>query len=366
MENNERYDGWDISPPEAKARGEPKSRGDPARVLDDLDVFRWEPVLPQTAAEKTRQEPPRARGEPEVSPSLSAPARGESGFTLSEPAPPPSQPGEARGGPEVSLWEDYERSRRSGRRRAEPVKEREPGKKREPVKKQDPARSRGGPAKAREAPEAEKEEPARAPGRPDKGGKPVRPGDPAPPDAPPPGGEKPADGGDGPTPSRRGLGPTGYFLLRLGIVAVLAVVVFTLVLGVRIQNGMSMYPHIKDGDLLILYKLENYKAGDVVLYRDPDTGEKRLARVKARGENEIDITDAGELLVNGTPVETERFYPTMRVDEGGIQYPYHVSASGYFLLNDYRVSGHDSRLFGELQKGDLLGKVVYVFRRRGI
>ena len=169
-----------------------------------------------------------------------------------------------------------------------------------------------------------------------------------------------------PVKRRKGLGTLAYFLLKLFIVLVLGALTFTFVLGVHIQNGMSMYPHIKDGDLLITYKLDSYAAGDVVLYRDPDTGERRISRIKVKGDNEIDITDSGELLVNGAVVETDHYYSTMRVSEGGIEYPYQVSGDGIFLLNDYRNSARDSRLFGQFLEEDLLGKVVYVFRRRGI
>jgi signal peptidase I len=37
----------------------------------------------------------------------------------------------------------------------------------------------------------------------------------------------------------------------------------------------------------------------------------------------------------------------------------------YFLLDDYRISGKDSRVFGAIKKDDLLGKVAYILRRRG-
>ena len=43
-----------------------------------------------------------------------------------------------------------------------------------------------------------------------------------------------------------------------------------------------------------------------------------------------------------------------------------MRGTGIFLLDDYRTIGVDSRTFGEVRQSDLLGKVVYVFRRRGI
>lgn len=49
-----------------------------------------------------------------------------------------------------------------------------------------------------------------------------------------------------------------------------------------------------------------------------------------------------------------------------MSFPYKMGTTGYFLLDDQRENGSDSRAFGELTEDDLLGKVVYVLRRRGI
>ena len=49
-----------------------------------------------------------------------------------------------------------------------------------------------------------------------------------------------------------------------------------------------------------------------------------------------------------------------------VSFPYKMGTTGYFLLDDQRENGSDSRAFGELTEDDLLGKVVYVLRRRGI
>jgi len=43
-----------------------------------------------------------------------------------------------------------------------------------------------------------------------------------------------------------------------------------------------------------------------------------------------------------------------------------VPENAFFLLDDYREIGVDSRAFGPVPADALLGKVVYVLRRRGI
>ena len=53
-------------------------------------------------------------------------------------------------------------------------------------------------------------------------------------------------------------------MIKLSVVAVILIVVFTFVLGVHIHHGNRMYPFIMDGDLLITYKLDPYRVGDAV------------------------------------------------------------------------------------------------------
>ena len=161
-------------------------------------------------------------------------------------------------------------------------------------------------------------------------------------------------------------GPLVQMLIKIALLAVLAVIMLTFVLGIHVQQGNSMYPFLMDGDLLITYKLDPYRVGDAVAYRDPETGETAISRIVAIGENTIQVSDYGELLVNGTAPEEKVFYPTVPLEGSSVEYPYTMRKGGYFVLDDYRTEGHDSRQFGQLLKEELLGKVVYVFRRRGI
>lgn len=160
--------------------------------------------------------------------------------------------------------------------------------------------------------------------------------------------------------------PLGWFLIKLALLAAILAVMFLFVMGLHIQHGNRMYPFIMDGDLVVTYKLEPCRVGDVVAYRNPDNGEVALSRVVAIGENSIQITDYGELLVNGVSPGEKVFYPTKPLEGSPLEYPYAMRRGGYFVLDDFRTEGSDSRLFGQLQESDLLGKVVYVFRRRGI
>jgi len=169
-----------------------------------------------------------------------------------------------------------------------------------------------------------------------------------------------------PRKAKKRSGPLLRFLIKLALIAAIFICVFTFVLGMHINHGDRMYPFIMDGDLVVTYKLEGYRVGDAVAYRNPETGKTEISRIVAIGENRIQITGIGELLINGSVPEEGVFYLTKELEGSGIAFPYDMSQNGYFLLDDHRTVGSDSRKFGELTEEDLLGKAVYVFRRRGI
>ena len=160
--------------------------------------------------------------------------------------------------------------------------------------------------------------------------------------------------------------PLVRLLIKIAAIALLLAFMLLFVMGVHVQRGNRMYTFLMDGDLLITYKLEDYNVGDVVVYRHPVTGESEVSRIVAIGDNTIQITNYGELLINGVTPAERVFYPTSPLPGENVEYPYIMRKGGYFVLDDFRTEGDDSRIFGQLVKDDLLGKVVYVFRIRGI
>ena len=78
----------------------------------------------------------------------------------------------------------------------------------------------------------------------------------------------------------------------------------------------------------------------------------------------VDISD-GNLTVNGYGVYEDAVYPT--TDEGAaISFPYTVPKETVFVLNDYRSDPTDSRIYGGIPLKKTKGKVMIVFRIRGI
>jgi signal peptidase I len=121
-----------------------------------------------------------------------------------------------------------------------------------------------------------------------------------------------------------------------------------------------MYPAIRDGDLAIMFKLEEYKINEVVAYESD--GEVKLGRIVGMPGSEISY-DEGGFMVDGIYPAEQVFYPT-EFDED-FEMPYYIDEDHYFIMNDFRSDKNDSRTFGAVEKNKLKGKLIYLFRRRG-
>jgi signal peptidase I len=155
------------------------------------------------------------------------------------------------------------------------------------------------------------------------------------------------------------------FLRKLGLTVLALWAIFTFVFGIRQVNGETMYPRLRDGDLILYYRLEQeYHIDDVVAFQTDD-GVKRLGRIVAQGGDVVDLNADGLLVVNGNVQEEEVFYITEAMGSE-ITYPYTVEADSYFVLCDFRTASIDSRSFGAVPKKNLDGKVITLLRRRGI
>lgn len=152
-------------------------------------------------------------------------------------------------------------------------------------------------------------------------------------------------------------------LLRLAAATAVLVLLLGVVLLVTQAEGQDMFPAVKDGDLLIAYRLQRrWVQDDLVVYRRD--GAFRVGRVAAVGGDVVTLDDSGELRVNGTLHSGEILYPTYPAQ--GVTYPYTVPVGSLFLLADYRTQGQDSRHFGAIPEGDAAGKVITLLRRRGL
>ena len=155
----------------------------------------------------------------------------------------------------------------------------------------------------------------------------------------------------------------GSLLLRVLFIALTGWVLFSYVFLITQVGGNDMFPAVKDGDLVIGFRLQQeYAKNDVVVYTAG--GRSHIGRIAARATDVVTLDDSGTLLVNGTAQSGEIMYPTYAKE--GIEYPYRVPEGHVFILGDYRTQTEDSRDYGSIPMENVQGKVITILRRRGL
>lgn len=146
---------------------------------------------------------------------------------------------------------------------------------------------------------------------------------------------------------------------------VVFVIVFRFVIGLSVVGGRSMDPTLKDGDIVVYFRMvHNYHDGDIVAMRVP-SGDFYIKRVAATGGETVDIYD-GKLHVNGEEVPDEHANGVTEEETGAVIYPYMVREKNVFVLGDNRTVSKDSRMFGEVNLRQIKGRVVLKVNREGI
>lgn len=128
-------------------------------------------------------------------------------------------------------------------------------------------------------------------------------------------------------------------------------------------TGNSMSPFVRDGDLGVFYKLEDYYLNDVILY-DDDQGNRRVGRIVATGGQTVDFPEDGGYEVNGYQPTEEVPYETYAATGVSVTYPLDLGEDEYFVLNDFRPITADSREMGSIRRQQIRGKLLFLLRRR--
>lgn len=150
---------------------------------------------------------------------------------------------------------------------------------------------------------------------------------------------------------------------RIVLIALAGWLLLTQVFMVMQIEGMNMFPAVKDGDLAIVYRLQQeYTRGDVVIFRVD--GQQYVGRIAAKGTDRVVIKQNGKVLVNDNEQSGEILYSTYPRGEEDIDLI--VPADSLYILGDYRTQTQDSRDWGPIPLEDVEGKVLTILRRRGL
>lgn len=152
-------------------------------------------------------------------------------------------------------------------------------------------------------------------------------------------------------------------IVKIAIIALIGWIAWNRVGEIFILHDNNMYPHIKDGSLVVTYKLEELHKDDVVLYEID--GEMKIGRIVGSTDDEIYIGEGGIFTVNGYSPYENVFYKTESIPESDVAYPLVVGEGEYFIMNDMRDNREDSRRFGVIQADAVHGKIVFMVQHRG-
>lgn len=153
-------------------------------------------------------------------------------------------------------------------------------------------------------------------------------------------------------------------LLKILIIILIFVVLFTFVFGATRLRETAMEPNIKEGDLVIFYRLDkDYVATNCVAYKYK--GQTQVMRVVATAGDTVDMSEDGFLINGALQSEPDPGKETLPFTEG-VEFPIKLKTGEIFLLGDDRENSEDSRIFGAVKARETLGEVMTVIRRRNI
>lgn len=138
------------------------------------------------------------------------------------------------------------------------------------------------------------------------------------------------------------------------IVIVLVVVLIRtfIITPVRV-DGDSMKNTLKNGDILLLYKLGSINRFDIIVLDEEKDNEKIIKRVIGLPGETVAIKK-GKIYINDKVIDDEYAYgETSDYDKVTLE------DDEYFILGDNRLISKDSRYFGPIKKSEIKGKIVF-------
>lgn len=152
----------------------------------------------------------------------------------------------------------------------------------------------------------------------------------------------------------------------LALAVVISVVLNLFVVQVTEVRQRSMELTLEQNDRVLVSKLDYRfgatQRGDIIVFNPPtDSTIPYVKRVIAVGGETIDLRD-GKVYVNSKLIEYSETRGQLTTPQAAtIKYPFTVPVGAVFVLGDNRQSSSDSRTFGSVPVGNIIGKVILRF-----
>jgi len=123
------------------------------------------------------------------------------------------------------------------------------------------------------------------------------------------------------------------FLAECLILIAVIYIVFQYVIGLTFVSGSSMNPTLKDGELVVFYRLDQeYQKKDIVLIRQ-NGNQEYIKRIIAAEHETVELE--------------------------GMEEAVEVPENSYFVVGDNLEASLDSRTFGSVRQEEIQGRVFF-------
>jgi len=126
----------------------------------------------------------------------------------------------------------------------------------------------------------------------------------------------------------------------------------------------SMSPTLRIDDRIAIdkvsYRFRDPRRGEIVVFRGPErtqlAGIDLVKRIVALPGEKVSSAN-GRILVDGDPID-EPYLPKGAAGRNVAFLPFSVPAGKYFVMGDNRMVSNDSRLFGAIDREDIIGRAM--------
>lgn len=170
---------------------------------------------------------------------------------------------------------------------------------------------------------------------------------------------------------KKGDGESLFSWIRTLLIYVLIALFFRFfIFNITVVDGESMLPTLHNGDKLITEKIslyfKNVNKGDIVVVHAPDrSGQNYIKRVIGVAGDHVEIVDA-KLYINGE-LQNEDYINGKDTFAYTDVTSWDIKEGQVFVLGDNRNASNDSRSFGPIEIGEVVGiSVLRIFPLSGI
>ena len=171
-----------------------------------------------------------------------------------------------------------------------------------------------------------------------------------------------------PAPTRkRGTRQVIEWMVLIGAALLLALLIKAFLFQAFYIPSESMVPTLNKNDRVLVnklsYKFHDVHRGDIVVFTAPpgeeDDIKDLVKRVIGLPGDDVAFKD-GIVYINGSPLD-EKYLPEGTITSQTCNVPAQVNvpANSYWVMGDNRQASKDSRCFGAIPKGDIVGRVFF-------